>query len=419
MPLQGNPAAWRAGSRISEIYRALASNDLGVHTSGRCSTCDPTYRELRSRLGSKPFIYRSGGVEMPPGVDRGRRLRNEVFEVHEHMVGKSWLRDADGDVGCGGCDNGECCGSCPCCPSEAPEAPAEAPEPAPAPAPVSDLALHAERFYGEVQKRRAFARVRKLECLDSMRIIIDGVKALRQGVPVEALLASIDAALSSESRAQLVNYRPEREHLQPEAPEGYDYATFAPRPSEFAHATSAYVDALIAAGTLVWLHGPAGTGKSSAAKYAARRHAERRGLTGEKTEGRTYFEVNCSGAMVSAVKGRDTIHGKAIADFMLAYEHGGTICLEEFDGAHPSLGTFIGTALAATDGFVNDIMGRWVERHQDFRCIVTANSLGYGDAKFKRNDLDAATKDRFRVGRVYTGLDMALERTIFNSLLEV
>jgi hypothetical protein len=149
------------------------------------------------------------------------------------------------------------------------------------------------------------------------------------------------------------------------------------------------------------------------------RRAERRGLTGEKTEGRTYFEVNCSGAMVSAVKGRDTIHGKAIADFMLAYEHGGTICLEEFDGAHPSLGTFIGTALAATDGFVNDIMGRWVERHQDFRCIVTANSLGYGDAKFKRNDLDAATKDRFRVGRVYTGLDMALERTIFNSLLEV
>jgi hypothetical protein len=64
---------------------------------------------------------------------------------------------------------------------------------------------------------------------------------------------------------------------------------------------------------------------------------------------------------------------------------------------------------------VNDILERWVPRHEDFRCIVTANSLGYGSPEFKRNDLDGATKDRFRVGRTYVGLDMELEQTIFDA----
>jgi hypothetical protein len=82
-------------------------------------------------------------------------------------------------------------------------------------------------------------------------------------------------------------------------------------------------------------------------REAARRA---RGLTGEKTGGRTYFEVNCAGAMVSAVKGRDKLNSTVVSDFMLAYEHGGTINLEEFDSSHPSLGTFLGTALAAPTG---------------------------------------------------------------------
>jgi hypothetical protein len=47
--------------------------------------------------------------------------------------------------------------------------------------------------------------------------------------------------------------------------------------------------------------------------------------------------------------------------------------------------------------------------------IVTANSLGYGSPEFKRNDLDGATKDRFRIGRTYVGLDLELESAIFES----
>jgi|KBSMisStandDraft_5_1062788.scaffolds.fasta_scaffold89797_2 hypothetical protein len=307
MPLQGNPADWRAGSRISEIYKALVSVDNGSHRAGKCPVCDPVYRSLRDRLGSKPFIYRSGGSEMPPGVERGRRLRNEVFEIHEHMVGQSWLRDADGDIGCGGCDNGECCGACECCPQDAPE---PAPEPAPAP---------------------------------------------------------------SEARR--------------------------------CHAVSDYVAALVAANVPVWLHGPAGTGKSSAARYAA----DKAGLD--------YYEVNLAGAMASAIKGKDRLKEFVASEFARAYEFGGLICLEEFDAAHPTVATAINNAIAG-DHFSNDADGRTIARHPDFRIVATANTLGTGATKeFNgRMKLDGATLDRFRMGRVYVGLDAELEAGIFASL---
>jgi hypothetical protein len=423
MALKGDPATWSNTDRQGVIYAALAEQDAHVHVPGtlrdeagkskrKCATCRAAARTLFHRVGEEPLIFKSGGAVMPKGKARWERFMNTVGEIHAYVVAESWLSE----------------------PSEAPEAPpvpeadpepSEAPHVPETPVPVrppsaNTFARDAERLYSEIQKRRAFVRGRKgMESLDSMRIVIDGVKAVREGIPVEAILSAIEAPWTAETRLQCAAYRPSASELKPRLPEGtYDFGSFAPRPSRFAHSVSAYVDRAIAAGLLVWLHGPAGTGKSSAAKHAAERHAERRGLTGEHTGGRTYFEVNCAGAMVSAVKGRDRLNDTVVTDFMLAYEHGGTVNLEEFDGAHPSVGTFLGTALAAPDGFVNDVLNRWVKRHPDFRCIVTANSLGYGDPAFKRNDLDAATKDRFRAGRVYTGLDLELERNIFNSMLE-
>jgi hypothetical protein len=193
--------------------------------------------------------------------------------------------------------------------------------------------------------------------------------------------------------------RPSPADLKPKLPEGtYDYAGFAPRPSRFAHATSEYVARLVAANVPVWLHGPAGTGKSSAARYAA----DQAGLK--------YYEVNLSGAMVSAIKGKDRLKEFVESEAMEALEKGGLLCLEEFSAAHPSL--------KVGDTYSNDAAGRTYVKHADFRVVVTDNSLGYGDAAFKRNALDAATLDRFRIGRVYQGLDLGLERAIFESILE-
>jgi len=407
MALKGDPTTWSASDRQGVIYAALAAEGSHAHTPGvrdgkrKCTTCRAAARTLFDRVGSEPLIYktRQDGalVPMPKGKARWERFMNNVAEIHEYVVAGDW--------------SGE--------PSEAPATP----EPAPAsdgpskadvrppyvPPTPSGVVAAAEEFYTAVQLRRAFVRGRKgMESLDSMRVVIEGVKALKQGLPVEALISAIEAPWTAETRAQCAAYRPTASELKPVVPAGsYDYASFAPRPSKFAHATSEYVSRLVQANVPVWLHGPAGTGKSTAARYAA----DQAGLK--------YYEVNLSGAMASAVKGRDRLKEFVESDAMRALEFGGLLCLEEFSGAHPSVGTALNTmlAIAVGDAFHNDAADRAIVKHENFRVVVTDNSLGYGSAEFKRNALDAATLDRFRVGRVYQGLDLGLERNIFDSIL--
>jgi hypothetical protein len=436
MALKGNPADWSATDRQGVIYAALAGQGEHVHVRGtirgengkskrKCPTCRAAARELFDRVGTEPLIYkRLNGETLPKGKDRWERFMNNVGEIHAYMVARSWTEapetvDPASDA-CGGCENGECdgCGGYPCC--DGSEAPSEAPEtteaPVPAPTPVrpaptpTGVVREAERYYKLVQSRRAFVRARKLESLDSMRIVIDGARAIMAGIPCEALISAIEAPWPVETRGHAAAYRPSDAELIPPIPAGtYDYARFAPRPSKFAHATSEYVARLVGANVPVWLHGPAGTGKSTAAKYAA------------KTAGIPYYEVNLSGAMVSAIKGKDRLKEFVESEAMLAFEKGGLLCLEEFSGAHPSVGTALNTMLATAVGetFSNDAAGRKYVRHPDFRVVVTDNSLGYGSAEFKRSALDAATIDRFRAGRVYQGLDLGLERAIFENIIGV
>lgn len=393
-----HPKDWRRGTSQWAIAEALIRHDLNRKKAFAI--------DIRPMVGCEPLTFKgkladgSYGI-LPLDPDQYRRAWYRVGDVLKAIEQHGWN------------------------PDDAPEEAEEAEEadskadlipqdlkPVPDVTPIRptirpDFALEAERFYSDVQQRRAFVRGRKsTESLDSMRVVIDGVKAIMAGLPREALISSIEAPWTAETRNQAANFKPSREDLKPRRPEGtYDYAGFAPRPSKFAHAVSEYVARLVEAGVPVWLHGPAGTGKSSAARYAA----DKAGLK--------YFEVNLAGAMVSAVKGKDRLKEFVESDFMRAYEHGGLCCLEEFDSAHPTVGTALNTALAGP-GYFNDADGRYVKRHPNFRCVVTANSLGYGSPEFKRQDLDAATKDRFRMGRVYVGLDLELERAIFGSLLE-
>lgn len=394
MALQGDPVYWEASTKHGLIYRALQPLP---HTGTGCAECKRAARSLYDSVGIEPLVFKSKVdghmTALPKGKERWRRFENLVREVHAYV--------AEGDF----------------TPSEPSEVPIPAPEPSePTEAPEvkptavqTAYAREARLFYEGVQHRRAFVRGRKgMESLDSMRVVIDGVSAVLQGVPKEALWSAIEAPWSSETRVQCRNFRPSAQDLKPVIPaDTYDYSGFAPRPSKFAHGVSEYVARLIAANVPVWLHGPAGTGKSSAAHFAA------------TANGLDYYEVNLAGAMVSAVKGKDRLKEFVESEAMIAFEQGGLLCLEEFDSAHPTVGTALNTMLAVKVGetYSNDSAGRKYKRHPDFRVIVTANSLGYGSAEFKRNDLDGATKDRFRMGRVYTGLDTGLESAIFDALV--
>lgn len=386
MPLTGDPRLWKPWHKQGAIWAVLGDiPDHGHRVAPRCATCNAAIEALLPRIGTKPirFANRVDGVWVDVDLATAQtRLRNLVYEIHEHA--SEWRPEPD--------------------PGEPTAVPTPVPVPEPTPVPTPSEGVF-ERYYAEIQRIRAFARSRDLECLDSMRITLDGARALKAGAPIVALVASIMATWPTDTRAQFANYRPTPSELRPVPVDGFDYGAFGERPNPFAHRVSAYVTALVRANVPVWLHGPAGTGKSTAAKAAA------------TLLGLDYYEVNLAGAMASAIKGKQTLTEIIVSEFTKAYELGGLICLEEFDAAHPTVATAINNAIAG-DEFHNDLDGRNVKRHPNFRIVATANTLGNGATKEfgSRMNLDGATKDRFRIGRVYVGLDLELERTIYTSM---
>ena len=259
------------------------------------------------------------------------------------------------------------------------------------PAEVARFLREVERYRGEMKGSRG-----DFDPLDSMRITIDGVKAIKAGVPVDGLLAAIGAAWNEETRRQM------------RVPE-FDYAKWGKAQPDYdpsCHAAMPYVRRLLEAGIPVWLHGPAGTSKSSIAKACA------------DIRGVDYHEVNLAAAMASAVKGKDRLNSFVESEFTQAYVKPSVLALEEFDSAMPSTATAINNAIA-NGHFHNDADGKVHTKDEGFRIVATANSLGMGATKqfSSRMNLDGATKDRFRMGRVFVGLDKDLERTIIAGLL--
>ena len=239
------------------------------------------------------------------------------------------------------------------------------------------------RFLAECQRLREFVQERdNFDPFDSHRIELPGIDAIAHGAPVDALLDSLTASWGDETRQQA-------------GISAYDFKDHGDA-IEGSHAASPYVLALIAANVPVWLYGAAGTGKSTAARYAA------------EALGLDYYEVNLAGSLPSAVKGKDRLKEFVEAEFCKAYEHGGIMCLEEFDAAPAATAVAINNAIA-NGHFHNDANGTVIKRHENFRIVATANTLGLGATKeFQRNKIDGATLDRFKIGRVRIDRDPAL-----------
>ncbi len=132
----------------------------------------------------------------------------------------------------------------------------------------------------------------------------------------------------------------------------------------------------------VYLVGPAGSGKTHAARECSK-----------ALDVPFYF----TGAIASEYKltGFIDANGKIVStEFRKAYEFGGIFLFDEIDASYPQ------AVLAFNAALSNDFMDfpdAQVPRHENFYCIAAANTYGQGaDRQYVgRNQLDAASLDRF------------------------
>lgn len=133
-----------------------------------------------------------------------------------------------------------------------------------------------------------------------------------------------------------------------------------------------------------FLHGPAGSMKSTHARKAA----EAIGLGFESISLNVQtFESRLFGFIDANSHYNET-------GFRRCYENGGVFLIDEIDNASGNLLTALNTALANGHAPFPD---RMVDKHADFVCIATGNTAGRGASRnhSDRRALDAATLDRF------------------------
>lgn len=168
---------------------------------------------------------------------------------------------------------------------------------------------------------------------------------------------------------------------------------------------------LAAARLNIYLIGPAGCGKTFIASQVA------------KALDLDFASQSCSeGMSESALTGwLLPVNGSKFeyvsSEFVRIYENGGVFLFDEIDAADPNVMVFMNQALA-NEGFYLPQRHKkpYVKKHPDFVAMAAANTFGNGADQMYvgRNQLDAATLDRFRVGTVVMDYDANVEDNLVN-----
>ena len=103
--------------------------------------------------------------------------------------------------------------------------------------------------------------------------------------------------------------------------------------------------------------------------------------------------------------------------FLGLYEEGGVFLFDEVDAADPNLMVSINAAIA-NGQLANPVTGQVHVRSPQFYLLAAANTYGHGgDVQYVgRNQLDAATLDRFILATIEVGYDEALEEDLARSI---
>jgi cobaltochelatase CobS len=160
----------------------------------------------------------------------------------------------------------------------------------------------------------------------------------------------------------------------------------------------------------ILLVGPAGCGKT----YLCEKLGEALGLeTSDQSCSEGMSESVFNGLLLPIGKGGEFKH--VPSPFMSRYEEGGVMLLDEMDAGDSNLFTYINKAIANSSYTVAQ---RWtdpvVKKHKDFVLVAAANTFGHGaDSMYVgRNQLDAATLDRFKVGLITMDYSREVESSL-------
>lgn len=154
----------------------------------------------------------------------------------------------------------------------------------------------------------------------------------------------------------------------------------------------------------IYMHGAAGSGKSTAARQASEVLKLPYGyisLNPQTPDSRLLGYMHAGGEYVKS-------------EFFTRYTEGGVFCIDEIDNAAASLVTTLNGLLENGHGaFPHGVY----QRHKDFVCICTANTIGRGgDVNYpERRSLDGAFLERFLF--LAWGYDNDLTRAIVTGIL--
>jgi len=259
-------------------------------------------------------------------------------------------------------------------------------------------------FLAEVRRIREWCNLRELagEKIDSisMRPIQAGARLIPAGIPYEALLSAMCLHWPDDAK---------RDAKIPE----FDFSEFSRREMksrgiEFGayHELFGYALLLAENRQPIMTIGPAGTGKSHLAKQIA-----------EYLE-LPYGETPMTpGATRGDLLGRHTITGFIPSQFVQLYAGGGVFNFEEIDASDPSMLIVLNNALAQSHLY-NSVDGEVYEKSTNFVPWSTANTFGLGATReyTGREKLDAATIDRWRMGRIFMPLDEKVEESLLHAV---
>jgi cobaltochelatase CobS len=230
-----------------------------------------------------------------------------------------------------------------------------------------------------------------LESMDARTdTLLDGAIATARDQAVSAMREVVAEEAHKAASAALKAMQPTRlDVVMPSAPE--------PVSLGLVHFKTPLIISALAAGVNVYLHGPAGSGKTTVARKAA----EAFGLA-------FYFAAKVE-SEYQLLGFKDAKGDTVRTPFREAYEHGGVFLFDEMDASSPSAVVALNAALA--NGLC-PFPDKTVERHADFRCIGAGNTklTGATRAYAGRNQLDAASIDRFAF--IEFGYDDDLERAL-------